>query len=741
MRRGRGSAAAQAALGRRALFEGGLGLALSSLALGRAAGGVGLTGCAAEITMADPPGPRWMFHSRIAGIDLSDPDAEHGRLFDAAVRQGASVIEGDSTLSDYLSDADFDLEVRRIDEHAKSCHARNLKLVWYYPSLEVITPDGEKPGVRSLYKDHPDWVQLDLERRPNVFYGSKEHWVDPFAESAWVCHNSGYRAYFFERIRKLARTELDGLWIDVPLFMDTVLRWTCLNRACVDKFRSDTGMSVEALVEDWTDPVFRTWIQWRHEELTRFCMDVLAVAHAVKPGFEIVFETVTMDSDIATVQGLDASYRTFALSKPSSDTSSLVLPERVDRVWELDSVSNVFGMRPALAADWLCKIRGAKFARGCDRPRPSWVFSYGAEEPDAGLVMAVLCATGCNPYETKTPEMTTSVGGRFRTRMFQFIREHAELLFDAEPMPTVGVLHSSSSRDFVDRGPVDTTFFASAVNEADNPEVHEADPSFFWGSPLAKTTYCADYGGAVAALSRLHVPFAIVPLQTITADDSAYLGSFRLLVAPSLEHMSDFHVEMLVRFVAAGGHLLLTGPAPGHGDALGAPRADAARLDRRLGFDAAAGPAMMDRVTYLPELVGRTFLTSADEQALSVFEAAVAQAGARNISIDRVRHPDVHVELTKLGRRWILHVLSYGGAPSALAVKPADERGAGGYPFQDEYRIARHDVAIDVSLPDPVTRVTFLSPDPAFVPAEARWLGAGRLELPVFQYTIAVLET
>jgi len=727
-------------LGRRSLFRGSLGLALSSLTLGRGAGALGMAGCTTEIAKADPPDERWMFHARIAGLDLSDPDADHAHMFDTAVREGASVIEGDSTLSDYLGDAAFDLEVRRIHEHAKSCHARNLKLVWYYPSLEVITPDGEKPGVRSLYKDHPDWVQLSIERLPNVFYGSKEHWVDPFAESAWLCHNSGYRSYFFERIRKLAGTELDGIWIDVPLFMDTVLRWTCLNRACVDKFRADTGLSAEALLEDWTDPVFRAWVRWRHEELSRFCMDVLAVARSVNPAIEVVFETVTMDTDIATVQGLDASFRTFSLSKPSVDTSSLVMPERIDRVWELDSVSNLFGMRPALADDWLCKIRGAKFARGCDRPRPSWVFSYGAEEADAGLVMALLCATGCNPYETKTPEMTTSVGGRFRTRMFQFIREHEEILFDAEPMPTVGVLHSSTSRDYIDRGPVDTSFFVSVVNELDNREVHEADPSFFWGASLRNTTYCADYGGAVAALSSLHVPFAIVPLQTITEADEAYLASFRLLVAPSLEHMDDLHVQMLVRFVASGGHLLVTGPAPGHGDGVGTPRPVDARLDRRLGFDASAGPTTAGRVTYRPELAGRLYLGDANEQALSVFDRAVEQAGARRVSIDRTRHPHVHVELTRLERRWILHVLSYGGAPSNLAVEPADARTSAGYPFASEYRSGRRGLAIELSLPDPITNVTFLSPDAEFVASEARWLGAGRLELPVFQYTIAVLE-
>ncbi|HVH47763.1 MAG TPA: alpha-amylase family protein [Labilithrix sp.] len=734
-------------MGRRSLLGGLLGFGVPRGLFGGSAI-TGLAGCESSddaMFIADEPGPRWMFQARIAGLDLSDPDVDAGPSLDAAGRAGASVIEGDSVLSDYLDNETFEREARRIELYAKSCHARNLKLVWYYPALEVLSPDAEKPGVRSIYKDHPDWIQVSIDQRPNVFYGSKEHWVDPFAESAWLCHNSGYRNYFFDRIRRLAATGVDGLWIDVPLFIDTVLRWTCHNRACVDKFRADTGLSAEHLLEDWTDPVFRKWVYWRHEELSRFCMETLAVARSVKEQLEIVFEVVTMDTDIATVQALDASYRTFELSKPLPSAASLVLPDRIDRVWELDSVSNRFGMRPALADDWLCKIRGAKFARGCDRPRPSWVFSYGAEEPDAGLVMALLCATGCNPYETKTPEMTTTVGADFRTRMFQFIRRHAELLFQAEPLATVGVLHSSPSRDYVDRGPIDTAFFVSAVNELENHEVYSADNSFFWGSSLRNTTYCADYGGAVKALSHLHVPFAIVPLQTITEGDTAFLGSFRLLVAPSLQNISDLHEQMLDRFVKAGGHLLVCGQSPGHADQFGSPKPEEARLDRLLGFDAASGAVSVvegRNVTYRPELIGRDYLSTEDAKALSVFEGAIDAAGARRISLDRKEERNVHVELTRHAGRYVLHLVNYGGVPTDLTIRPgaATAGGDGPYPFQQDYAIHRRDLAVELTVPEPIARVSFLSPDRQFVEAEAKWLGGGRLEVPVFQYTVVVLE-
>ena len=706
--------------------------------LGGAPGALGACAASSDpVVSASPPGARWMHHARIVGLDLSGDDG-NARRFDDAARAGASVIEGDSVLSDYLTTRRFEEEVRRIELFAKDCHARTLKLVWYYPSLEVVTPNAENPGVRSLYKDHPDWVQISLDRRPNVFYGSKEHWVEPSAESAWLCHNSGYREVFFERVRKLAESGIDGLWIDVPLFMDTVLRWTCLNPACNDKFRADTGLSAEALTEDWEDAAFRAWIVWRHEELARFCMETHAVARAVDPDIEVLFETVTMDTDIATVQALDASFRTFELSKPLPSAAALELAGRVDRVWELDSVSNDFGMRPAVHDDWVCKIRGAKFARGCDRERPSWVFSYGAEEPDAGLVMAILAATGCNPYETKTPNMTTTVGQEFRARMFRFLEAHSELLFEAEPVATVGLLHSSSSRDFLDRGPVDTSFFVSAVNLEENVDVRAADASFFWGASLRSTTYSADYGGAFQALSHLHAPFAIVPIQSLTEADEAYLASFRLLVAPSLECLSDVHARMLARFVESGGHLLLCGPSPGRADHLGAPKPEASRLDRLLGFEAAKGAAIRGPVTYAPERLGARYLGAADASALATFSRAVDAAGARRIAIDARAYPHVHVDLARRPGQVLLHLVSYDGAAPALRVRAG--AGRGGYPFEHDYRIVPRTIPVEVTVPEPVRGVRWLSPDRGFVEADARWLGGGKLEVPVQQYTLAVLE-
>ncbi len=702
-----------------------------------------------EVLVADDPGPRWLHQARIAGIDFSDPEEQDAdALLNAAVLAGASVVEGDSVLSDYLLGPAFDRRIAQIDTVAGKCHEHGLKCVWYMPSLEVVTADAERPEIPSIFKLYPDWVQVSIDRKPNVFYGTKEHWVDPGAESAWMCHASGYRDYFFERVRKLAATRLDGLWIDVPLYMDTVLRWCCFNPACIKKFKQDTGLSMDGLREDWSDPVWRTWIAWRREEIHRFTTDILAHARSVNPRFEIIIETVTMDTDIATVQALDGAARTrYQLSKPFPGTPAVALPSSMNRVWEVDSVSNDFGMRPAVKDDWICKLRAYKFAKAADRGGPSWVFSYGHEAVDAGLVMGAAVACGCPPYETKTPQMVTTVGSDFRTRMFQWIKAHKELLFDAVVAPTVGLVHSSATRDYVDQGPVDTSFFVSATNFVLNPEVYEADKSFFWGGSVADTQWCADYGGLFKALSHLHTPFHIVPLVGLFEDDFAALSQYRVLFVPSLTHVADMHVKALADYRARGGHLLVTGTGAGGmligaEDELGRARPEAARLDTALGLvglttpTTLAGSGGAGTLAFHPDRIGRTYFRENDPTALAFVATLLDSVGARPFTMDDAAFRDVHIERSRLGTKTLLHFVNYAGAPDKLVAA----KGRAPLPFASEYTVMRKDITLTYPELATAKQVTFVSPDPAFRAEQCRREG-NRLTVAVHQYTMAILES
>jgi hypothetical protein len=309
--------------------------------------------------------------------------------------------------------------------------------------------------------------------------------------------------------------------------------------------------------------------------------------------------------------------------------------------------------------------------------------------------------------------------------MFQFIKAHKDLLFDAEPVATVGLLHSAASRDFLDQGPVDTAFFVSAVNLKDNVDVYAMDKSFFWGASILDRKYCADYGGFFKALSHLHAPVAIVPLQAILDEDIAYLKSFKLLCLPSLQCVSEKHARAIVEYARAGGHVIATGPRLGWEDDLGQPRVE--KLDEALKGIATA--------RLLEERIGRSYFESSSAAALATLEQAVIESGARIVDMPGARH--VHLELTRRAGATLVHLINYEGAPSRIL---GDGAGLGpnaaGYPFPNEYRVVPQTVTLDVKDVAP-KNVRFVSPDGE---VQGKWLGGGKLEVIVRQYVVCVLE-
>lgn len=69
--------------------------------------------------------------------------AEVDQLLANLQAQKVSVIEADSDLSNYLTDAQFEQELALMRRFATAAHKRGLRVVWYYPCLEVVTVNGK----------------------------------------------------------------------------------------------------------------------------------------------------------------------------------------------------------------------------------------------------------------------------------------------------------------------------------------------------------------------------------------------------------------------------------------------------------------------------------------------------------------------------------------------------------------------------------------------------------------------
>ena len=625
----------------------------------------------------------WAKTARLGGAALfvGMTAQEMDQVISNMVAQKVTVIEADSELSNYLTDAQFEQELALMRSFATAAHARGLKVVWYYPSLEVITVNG-KNIQQTMAKEHPDWVQIGLGGTPNVFYGGtgQVFWVAPNDESAWMSPSSpGYRSYFFERVRKIAATGIDGLWVDVPIYADFgPTKWRDFNLDAVAKFEADTGFTIP-VAEDWNDPAWRRWIAWRHEELARFLRDVTAAARSVNPEFPIFAETLPTDYNGATIYGLDGSY--------------LKHIEGLTHVWEVDTMSNNVGMRSALEDDWISFISAYKFTRAASGKKPSWVFSYGKQADDAELVMAQALSTGNNPYELQIPEMTTTVGADFRTRMFDWARVNTPYLFEAQTAARVAVLYSPPSRDYVDQFQ-GLGMFATWQDGGD---------SLWWAADPIDSAYerqyLAEFRGVVKMLVHQHIPFESV----VNPADSAELLPYETVILPGVQAISDSEAAILRQYVQNGGKLIITGANPTGLDQYGTARAEYALADL-LGFSK-GGPLPAEKqntfgagsVLFYSATLGKNYFVSNDASALQKLSGAI-----QTTSIPLTTNADrrVHFELSQLGNQTILQFVNFIGVDGSFAVAPTA-------------------FSVNLKIPDgkQVTSVALTSPDLPNTPA------------------------
>lgn len=602
--------------------------------------------------------PEWVVTATVGSLELyrEMSEAELDGALAERKAEHVSVLEIDTRLSQYLSDQAFGAEVSFLDHAAAKAHQLDMKAVIYYPALEVLTPDAVN-SPSSMYKDHPDWVQLGLSGEPNVFYGTLEHWVDPGTESAWMSPNSGYRDYFLERIRALAGTALDGVWVDVPVYLETGVAWPGAEPPAAEAFRAWSIASGEASAPgydvpraaDFDDPIFRAWIRWRHVNIRDFLEDIRAAAHEVNPEFMVIIEAFPVDNVDATSVGLDGPYR--------------VSGKNFIRVWEIDSVSNTRAMQWANHEDFDSKIAMNKWARAMERGNPAWAFSYGYQPLDAGLVLAAAAATGVVPFECQTPDMTKSVDTAFRTRWFSFLREHADAILATERHAEVAVWYSSPTRDYLDY-PVGGSWgmYINTENPGNVPEWWADAPE---DSALPKP-HLGGWRGAAHAMTRLGIPFEVVAEP---GDPSTRLAKVKLLWLPSVAAMSEASAAAIREFVSGGGVVLATGYLPATLDETGRARAESALADVfGVGADA-AGPRMNrfgeGLAIFRPDLAGNRMYAGAGDPDEAADTLSAVEALLRVHVPDVVRFdvsPGVHVEVARpRPEQHFLYVVNYTG--------------------------------------------------------------------------------
>lgn len=582
----------------------------------------------------------WVTNARIAGVGLHETisDAELDILLNALVEQGVNVIEADASLSDYMNEEAFEMEMAFIKKTVRLAHKKGLKVVWYFPTLEVISPDGVFTP-ESMQKDHPEWVQRNFDRTSyNYFFGTKAFWVEPNDESAWLCPNSPYRHYYKTRIKRLAQTGLDGLWLDVPLFNSIVGKWPCSCSGCIHKFETKTGMTFPDKV-DFRNAAFKRWLLWRHETLADFLLEIHETALKVNPKIRSIIEVVSTDHLINTVEGLDATY----------------FDPRLDIVWEVDAISDTTSMQDAAVLDWMCMFTAFKFCSGISENRSRWAFSYGFRKDDAQLVMSSLLAAQCNPYETRIPQMCTTTGTNFRTKMFQWIKENSNEIFNSGSSAEVCLLYSPHTRDFID-GHLSGGFYMTEMPPSPAHRWWVKGPEM----SVKNTNYISEYRGWGMVLINNYSPFDILAMNQVTENR---LQQYKTLILPRAVSLSDKEISLLLLFVEKGGNLIVTGKDTASLDEKGVKKQDnpLRRLlnPRGISFfkkdkEIAHGQGCIFFLNYLP---GKTYLQNTNASIMNDCRAILKKCGAGPLVKG---NPGIYIQAYQTGNKNILHLVHYG---------------------------------------------------------------------------------
>lgn len=580
--------------------------------------------------------PDWMRGARIIGLPISGQSLNplsFNKVLDSVVKQGGNVIEADTRLSDYISEQTFDKEIQLITDAARLIHERGLKVVWYIPALEVITPNG-RLREDTIARQHPDWLQLSFDgKQRGVFYGRKVFWVEPNDESAWMCPNSPYREWLHARLARLAATGIDGLWLDVPLFGLVVGKWGCACNYCQDKFTLQTGMEFPTKF-DLTDKRFLQYVQWRHRTLTEFMESCRKVIHAANPNTETIAEVVSLDHLGASIWGTEGSQM----------STHFV-------VWEQDGVSEATSMADASYDDWIAQFSSYKYCRGATMDRPSWAFSYGFNDPDAQLVMAGAIAAQNNPYELRTPKMTTTVGIEFRGMMYNWIAEYSKLIFSSKSLASVAIIYSSRNRDFLDamHHGGGGLIVSGNSNHRDRRWLGHKP-----GSPLYQE-YMGDYRGLGLMLYQNQIPTDIYPINRV---DSKLLQDYPVLVLPYMAMLEEDEKALLLQAVRSGSTLIVSGPKPGQWNVDGSVRENSLWSEFLNGVtDEPTSVAVgKGRICFWCDEVGRNYLRSHSEAAEKPILGWLEEDGVNAWTNEQQK---VIVQPYIYNNQIVIHVLNY----------------------------------------------------------------------------------
>jgi hypothetical protein len=394
----------------------------------------------------DWTGQNWTNYVRIGAYGLSRNSADD--IVRNAQESGVFGIEVDNDIPGrYESYVNPEEKLRAIRAVAEKAHAAGNYAFVYIAGTECITANADQTP-HTLAKEHPDWLQRKITGEPAIFGGGSAFWIRKGDEDVWVSpYAREWRQTYMARVRQIAATGIDGIYVDIPYWMthfdgweDT---WASFDDYTVAEFRKQTGLDAKKDLKlgDFSDANFRKWVEFRIQTFTDFMHEIDQNAKSVNPQIKTIpeiypgieEESVRVGADVYSLYGVvDAIAHEYSFGNGGHMAS-----ERMPLNWFDYQV----GMHSFRA-----------FAQG----KATWILNYswdGDKKVDKREAMMNLAMSqvmvGANFWDAPGHSMAGSNDLATRGKIFAWIKQHEDTFYaPRKPMDPVGVYFSPQTRNF-----------------------------------------------------------------------------------------------------------------------------------------------------------------------------------------------------------------------------------------------------------------------------------------------------
>ncbi|HEX5235823.1 MAG TPA: hypothetical protein VFW25_10890 [Silvibacterium sp.] len=457
----------------------------------------------------------WLRRVRIAAYPLTPTNA--AQITQQATESGVYGIEVDNDIPGrYESLLDPTQKLDAIRRAATAAHDSNNKAFVYIAGLECISTNADGP--HTLAKEHPGWLQRKITGEPAIFNSKAAFWIAPGEEDVWVSpYAQDWRRLYMQRVRQIAGTRIDGIYVDIPYWMTHFTgwenSWASFDQSTVDAFRKQTGLDARKDIKlgDPEDPGFRKWVDFRIRTIDDFLAEIRRNAVAVNPSISIIPEIYPGIEEAVPRVGADV-YQLYPLV------------DAIAHEYEFgDGDDHTAASRAPF--DWFMYQIGMRSFRAFAGEKPTWILNYswdGARnvKPREAMLMLAMSElmAGANFWDVRGHVMSGSNDMPTRVEIFHWIAAHEDI-FGAvrEPVGETGVYFSDETRN------------------------------------LYPTEFIDAYRGVLLLLLQNHVQFRIVTPRTL----AQFHG--KVLVLPDVRIASDEEVSGFRHYANAGGRIVLTG--------------------------------------------------------------------------------------------------------------------------------------------------------------------------------------